>query len=169
MGRDVVVVVPGILGSTLRKDGKLVWAPSAGALTRAIRTFGQSVRGLQLSEGIGEAEPEDGVEAADVIKGLHLLPGIWSANIGYRNLLWHLEHTCGLIPEQPHEPDLLANLITFAYDWRLSNRVNGRRLAACVTPVLERWRALCRRQAGVRVPFDGRAGRPLVCRQREGR
>jgi hypothetical protein len=88
IGRDVVVVVQGILGSTLRKDGKPVWAPSAGAVTRAIRTFGQSVRGLKLPEGIGEAEPEDGVQAADVIPDLHLLPGIWSANIGYRKLLW---------------------------------------------------------------------------------
>lgn len=141
VGRDVVVVVPGILGSTLRKDGELVWAPSAGAVTQAIHTLGRSVRGLKLPEGIGEAAPEDGVQAVDVIQGVHLLPGIWSASIGYGTLLWHLEHTCALIPEQPHEPDLLANLITFPYDWRLSNRVNGRRLATRVTPVLERWRA----------------------------
>ncbi|MGH8884655.1 MAG: esterase/lipase family protein [Egibacteraceae bacterium] len=140
VGRDVVVVVPGILGSTLRKDGQLVWAPSAGAVTRAIRTLGRSVRGLELPEGIGDGEPEDGVQPVDVVQGLHLLPGIWSASIGYRVLLRHLEHTCGLIPEQPHEPGLLANLITFPYDWRLSNRVNGRRLKARVTPVLERWR-----------------------------
>ena len=28
---DLVVVLPGILGSTLRRDGRLVWAPSAGS------------------------------------------------------------------------------------------------------------------------------------------
>lgn len=141
VGRDIVVVIPGILGSTLRKDGELVWAPSAGAVTRAIRTLGRSVRGLTLPQGIGDREPEDGVEADDVVHGLHLLPGIWSAGIGYRALLRHLEHTCGLILEQPHEPGLLANLITFPYDWRLSSRANGRRLKARVTPALERWRA----------------------------
>lgn len=32
--RDMVVVLPGIMGSTLAKDGSLVWAPSAGAVLR---------------------------------------------------------------------------------------------------------------------------------------
>jgi hypothetical protein len=34
--RDVVVVLPGIMGSTLAKNGKMVWAPSAGSVLKAI-------------------------------------------------------------------------------------------------------------------------------------
>ena len=34
-----------------------------------------------------------------------------------------------------------GNLIEFPYDWRLSNVVSARRLAAVVVPALERWRA----------------------------
>ena len=47
---DLVVVLPGILGSTLRQDGHLVWAPSAGSALRAITTFGASVKRLELPE-----------------------------------------------------------------------------------------------------------------------
>lgn len=146
MGRDVVVVVPGILGSTLRHRGRMVWEPSAGAAVRAIRTLGRSVKALELPEGIGDGEPEPGgpggdVEAVDVMPDLHVLPGIWVGNLGYSRLIAALERRCHLTPPQPHELDLLPNLIPFAYDWRLSCRVNGRRLAARVGPVLERWRA----------------------------
>ena len=51
---DLVVVLPGILGSTLRQDGHLVWAPSAGSALRAIATFGGSVKRLELPAGIGD-------------------------------------------------------------------------------------------------------------------
>lgn len=41
-------------------------------------------------------------------------------------------------PDLPERP---ANLVTMPYDWRLSNRYNGRRLKSIVEPALERWRA----------------------------
>ena len=40
---DVVVLLPGILGSVLARDGKDVWAPSPGAIGRALWTLGRSV------------------------------------------------------------------------------------------------------------------------------
>ncbi len=76
---DLVVVLPGILGSTLRQDGRLVWAPSAGSALRAIGTFGASVRRLELPAGIGDDHPEDGVDPAGLMPDLHVLPGIWTA------------------------------------------------------------------------------------------
>ena len=39
--QDLVVVLPGIMGSTLAKNGKPVWSPSAGSVLTAIRTFGE--------------------------------------------------------------------------------------------------------------------------------
>ena len=50
---DVVVVLPGIMGSTLAKNGNLVWAASAGSVLSAIRTFGRSIQDLALPSGIG--------------------------------------------------------------------------------------------------------------------
>ncbi|MGH8905030.1 MAG: lipase/acyltransferase domain-containing protein [Egibacteraceae bacterium] len=160
MRRDVVVMVPGILGSTLAHRGKLVWAPSAGAAMRAIRTFGRSLGALRLPEGIGDQEPDDGVEAVDVMPDLHVLPGIWTANIGYSGLLRELERRCNLTRPRSHVP----NLIPFAYDWRLSNRVNGIRLGKRVSPALERWRALGGEFADARLVFVCHSMGGLVAR-----
>jgi hypothetical protein len=46
---DVVVLLPGILGSVLQRDGKDVWAPSPGALGRGVWTLERSVTSLQLT------------------------------------------------------------------------------------------------------------------------
>ena len=87
---DLVAVVPGILGSTLRQDSHLVWAPSAGAALRAIATFGASIKRLQLPDGIGDEHPRDGVEPASLMPDLHVLPGIWTPVKGYDVLLKRL-------------------------------------------------------------------------------
>lgn len=139
--KDVVVVLPGILGSTLAKDGKLVWAPSAGAALRAIATFSHSIRGLALEEGIGDNPAGDGVTPVSLMPDLHVLPGIWSWNIGYDALLGWLRSWFALVDAPPGEPQRPANLVVVPYDWRLSNRYNGRRLKSMVEPALERWRS----------------------------
>jgi pimeloyl-ACP methyl ester carboxylesterase len=128
---DLVVVLPGILGSTLRRDGKLVWAPSAGSVLRAIGTLGGSVERLKLPIGIGDEFPYDGVEPGELMPDLHVLPGIWTAVKGYDRLLARLR-TLGYRDG--------ANLIPVPYDWRLSCRYNARRLGEIVEPALERWR-----------------------------
>ncbi len=138
---DVVVVLPGVLGSTLAKDGRLVWAPSAGAAIQAIRTLGESVRGLALEAGVGDDHPGDAVQPVSLMPDLHLLPGIWSWNIGYDMLLRWLRSRLGLVEAHPGEPGRPVNLVAVPYDWRLSNRYNGRRLARVVEPALERWRS----------------------------
>src|SRR5437867_3531788 len=138
--RDVVVVLPGIMGSTLAKNGELVWAPSAGGVITAIQTFGGSLRQLTLPAGIGDNHPGDGVEPVEVMPDLHLLPGLWSANIGYGALLDWLHSTFHLVDTQ-HDDERIPNRLAVAYDWRLSNRYNGRRLKGIVETALERWRA----------------------------
>ena len=140
--RDLVVVLPGILGSTLARDGQEAWAPSAGVVWRAIRSFGASIQSLTLPADLGDDHPGDGVEPLALMPDLHLLPGLWSANIGYSRLLDWLTQRFTLVPPDPKDPAKPANLLPFAYDWRLSNRYNARRLRAVVEPALERWRAL---------------------------
>src|SRR5690348_5579397 len=87
---DLVVVLPGILGSTLRQHGHLVWAPSAGSALRAITTLGGSLRRLELPPGIGDQHPGDGVEPAGLMPDLHVLPGIWTPVKGYDVLIGRL-------------------------------------------------------------------------------
>ena len=41
---DVFVLLPGIMGSVLAKNGKEVWGPSAGSIFRALKSRGQSAK-----------------------------------------------------------------------------------------------------------------------------
>ena len=79
---DVVVLLPGILGSVLTRDGKDVWAPSAGAVGRALWTLGRSVTSLELGDDPWEQDDlGDGVEAPRLMDGVHLIPGFWSIDV----------------------------------------------------------------------------------------
>jgi pimeloyl-ACP methyl ester carboxylesterase len=141
MTTDLVVVLPGIMGSTLaEKNGRLVWAPSAGSVIRAVRTIGDSIRDLTLPGGIGDEHPGDGVRPVALMPDLHVLPGVWTPIQGYTVLVKRLTG----LGYQPVSDDVAAppgNLLVVPYDWRLSNRYNGRRLKTLVEPALERWRA----------------------------
>lgn len=169
--RDLVVVLPGILGSTLARDGQEAWAPSAGVVWRAIRSFGASIQSLTLPADLGDDHPGDGVEPLALMPDLHLLPGLWSANIGYSRLLDWLTQRFTLVPPDPKDPAKPANLLPFPYDWRLSNRYNARRLRAVVEPALERWRALAEANREARLIFICHSMGGLVARwyvEREG-
>jgi len=149
---DLVVVLPGILGSTLRKDGHLVWAPSKGAALRAIATLGASIRQLTLPDGIADDDPADGVQPAALMPDLHVLPGIWTPLKGYDRLITRLR-ALGYRDQFPARDAPPASLIPFPYDWRLSCRLNATRLAAVVEPALTRWRAQGGRYADAKVTF----------------
>ena len=138
---DVVVVLPGILGSTLEKNGTPVWAPSLGAVAEMIRTFGRAIPDLRLPSGIGDEHPGDGVEAIALMPDIHILPGIWTSHLGYDLMLGWLRSAFGLVDASRDDPDRIPNLLPVPYDWRLSNRYNGRLLKGIVEPVLERWRS----------------------------
>lgn len=141
--RDVIVVIPGIMGSELRdhSDNPL-WAVSPGALARAIRTFGRSLLRLQLPQGIGDAAPSDGVRPTALLNSLHVIPGIWSPITGYDGLLNFLRsERFHLVEEVAGDPEIIPNLIPFPYDWRLSNRYNAKRLSQVASDALYRWRA----------------------------
>lgn len=153
---DLVVVLPGITGSTLGVRGKdgspasanLIWAPSAGAVWKLL-TRGDSILKHRLPEGIGDAAPDDGVEPVALMPDVHVLPGIWTPIRGYDVLLAALERL-GYRRDNGANP---PNLIAFAYDWRLSNRFNGQRLGTVVEPALDRIRARGGEFADARVAF----------------
>jgi pimeloyl-ACP methyl ester carboxylesterase len=117
---DVVVLLPGILGSVLARDGKEVWAPSPGAIGRALWTLGRSVRSLALDGDPWEQDDlGDGVVATRVMPDVHIVPGLWGID-GYtaisRLICDHFDVVAG------------ETYIEFPYDWRRDNRVAARRL-----------------------------------------
>jgi pimeloyl-ACP methyl ester carboxylesterase len=159
----LVVVLPGIMGTQLRKDSKLVWGPSAGSAMRAITTFGRSVKSLRLPAGIGDDDPGDGVESAGLMPDLHVLPGLWTPVKGYDWLLGRLRHLGYRdVSDDPDAPP--GNLIALGYDWRLSNRRSGQLIAAPVGRALERWRAQGGRYTDARVIFVCHSMGGLVAR-----
>jgi hypothetical protein len=143
---DLVVVLPGIMGSTLKdKDGHLVWAPSAGAALRAIGTLGRSLKQLQLPEGVGDDHPGDGVEPGTLMPDLHAIPGIWTPVTGYDELVGRLNKVA--------QQGKIGAVLPVAYDWRLSNRHNAARLATIVEPALDRFRESSPDRAGAQLVF----------------
>lgn len=136
---DLVVVLPGIMGSTLERNGKPVWSPSLGSIIRAVASFGRRVKALKLPDGIGDDHPGDGVTAQALMPDLHAIPGIWTPVRGYDVLVRRLEQIgfrqSSADPEGPP-----GNLMLFPYDWRLSNRYNGTKLGEQVECALGRWR-----------------------------
>jgi pimeloyl-ACP methyl ester carboxylesterase len=141
---DLVVVLPGIMGSTLglktaTKSAKdnLVWAVSAGAVVKAARNLLGHAPRLALPDGIGDEHPGDNVEPVALMPDLHVIPGLWTPIRGYDSLL-KLLNRLGYQHQPTTRP---ANLLPVAYDWRLSSRYNGRMLASIVEPALDQWRA----------------------------
>lgn len=127
---DLVVVLPGILGSTLRDKDGMVWEVSGKAALRAVLSLGRSLQRLKLPSGIGDEHPGDGIEPVGLMADLHVVPGIWTPLKGYDRVVRRM-NSIGKTVEK-------GNLLLFAYDWRLSNRYNGALLARRVDEALDK-------------------------------
>jgi len=131
--RDVVVCLPGIMGSVLKKDGRDVWNVSGGALIGALTTLGRNIGDLKLEDDPADADDlGDGITAPETLHDVHLIPGLWKID-GYTKLLRYIEDTFDVTRGQ--------NFFEFPYDWRRDNRVAARRLARQSSEWLKRWRA----------------------------
>ena len=129
---DVVVLLPGILGSVLERDGRDVWAMSPGAAWRAIMSLGRSVEELELhGDDPSLDDLGDGVTAPRLLPDLHLIPGLWSID-GYSHIRSSIFARFDVIEGQ--------NWFDFPYDWRRDNRVAARHLAERAPGWLRAWR-----------------------------
>jgi pimeloyl-ACP methyl ester carboxylesterase len=130
--RDVVVVLPGITGSVLQKDGKDVWNVSGGSVLRALLSLGQNVKDLALVDDPPDVDDlGDGVTAPKVMRDIHLIPGLWKID-GYSKVLQYVTDTFDVRAGE--------NFFEFPYDWRRDNRVAARKLAANAEEWLAAWR-----------------------------
>lgn len=130
--KDVIVVVPGILGSELMKDGKKIWSMSAGGAWNALRTLGNSIKDLELEDDNPDLDDlGDGVTASRLLSDLHLLPGFWTID-GYGKIRDTILKSFVVTPGD--------NYFEFPYDWRRDNRVAGRKLRIASEEWLSAWR-----------------------------
>src|SRR5258708_33572026 len=119
---DVMVLLPGITGSMLKKNGKVVWGFSATTIGKALFTLGASMEDALALPHDDPAVDDlgDGVVAEALMPDLHLLPGIWKID-GYTKIADAIKTNFKVTEGQ--------NFFTFPYDWRRDNRVSARRLA----------------------------------------
>ena len=147
---DLIVVIPGITGSTLRRNGAEVWSSRPTTVLATLATLGRYIGQLQLPADIGDRAPEDGVEAKELISTLHFIPGLWTPIHGYEMLVRRLRATRASVACQQFG-DL--NPVLFPYDWRLSNRCTARRLKGYAEEALHRWRDCAPQNRDAKITF----------------
>lgn len=140
--KDMVIILPGILGSVLQKDGKDLWAVSGQAFWQIITKLNNTVHNLKLGQDNPIAESlGDGIRATSLIQDTHLIPGFWKID-GYtqtsRLISDNFNVTPGDIYNDPD--DKAANFYQFPYDWRRDNRANAHILKKLIDKRLKRWR-----------------------------
>jgi pimeloyl-ACP methyl ester carboxylesterase len=127
---DVVVMLPGLIGSVLCKDGKPLWGTSPGALWGTVA--GSNLEQLTLTGADnGEDDLGDGIVATAPVPNAEIIPGLWKQG-GYSRLATDLVTRLGLTPGE--------NFFEFPYDWRRDNRVSARRLAMVAPSWLANWK-----------------------------
>lgn len=146
---DVVVVVPGIMGSALEKDGTALWDLRAGVLGSFLASLGGSLDRLTVGS---DSSTGGGVTATHLLGDTHLLPYLWKID-GYSGFVEYLKTRFRLTPDK--------NLFAFPYDWRLDNRISAERLRGAVGGWLEARR---RTSPDARLVLVAHSMGGLVCR-----
>ena len=140
--KDLVVILPGIMGSILQKDGKDLWNVSGQAIWQVVRSLGDRLGDLKLEGDDPEGgDLDDGVIPTGLIQDTHLIPGLWKID-GYdktsKLITDNFKVIKGDIYQDPE--DQVANFYYFPYDWRRDNRANANILKRLLDKRLKTWR-----------------------------
>jgi pimeloyl-ACP methyl ester carboxylesterase len=138
--QHIVVLVPGIMGSVLKKDDQEVWSFSQSFLNsetirnekrHAYSEFQKKIplENLLLNSSLMRVEEMDGITAEGLIQDSFLIPGFIKMVNGYSRIRAELTQRLPL--------KLDDNYFEFAYDWRLSNEVSADELKKFVDGKLE--------------------------------
>lgn len=138
--RDVVVVVPGIMGSVLQKDGKDLWT-AVRQLSKAVApSWDQSFDSLLMNGDDPEFdELDDGIKATRLTTLPGIIPGLIKTGDykAIRNMFTQFFH---VVPGEI-DSDKPANYFEFPYDWRRDIRVAARSLKKLIDCKLPLWRS----------------------------
>ena len=164
--KDLVIILPGITGTVLAKEGKDIWGASKEAFSQILGSKGGIIQQLKLEgedalkgkETVEGTKAEDyaygdGVQAARIVNDAKILAGMVKILDGYSKTSKLItdnfevtnseinqktfENVKGDIYNDDHPP---ANFYHFPYDWRRDNRINGRILNSLINKRLKAWR-----------------------------
>ena len=151
--KDLIVLLPGIMGSVLQKNGVDVWAISGQAIWHALTNMNDTLKSLELTipdpkpselEGLIRGDPHalddlnDGIRATRLMADVHMIPGLWKID-GYSGTKQALLEHFKLIEGTLDNPTP-TNLLEFPYDWRRDNRIAAYRLKQALDTKLKAWR-----------------------------
>ena len=140
--KDIVVILPGIMGSVLQKDGKDLWNVSGQALWQVVRSLGNRLDDLKLDgDDPNGGDIGDGVIPTGLVQDTHIIPGLSKID-GYNKtaklITDNFKVVEGDIYKDPE--DKAANFYKFPYDWRRDNRANAHILKRLLDIRLKAWR-----------------------------
>lgn len=141
--RDMIILLPGITGSILQKNGRDIWSPSTRVLLSTITSLGENLQAMNLYwDDPSVDDLGDGIKAVGLIQDAVLIPGLVKID-GYTKLSGMVQGcfdvTKGsLNPEDKPQPP--ANYFEFPYDWRRDNRLAARWLKDLIDLRLPQWR-----------------------------
>ena len=112
--RDMVVILPGILGSVLQKDGVDIWNVSGQAIWQIVKSLGNRLQDLKLEGDDPNVEDlGDGIKATKLMADTHLIPGLWKID-GYTKTSQLITKNFG---------KLLTNFLDFGETARINQSV----------------------------------------------
>lgn len=128
--QDIVILIPGIMGSTLKRGSETVWGVNADMLSNVLRSGSLDLANLRINSATAN-DPK--IEASGLFETTTLIPGFWQLD-GYTEtraaLLSQLQLTFG------------KNYFEFSYDWRLDNRVSAKKFVSQAKAWLGEWQEL---------------------------
>lgn len=125
--RDIVVVVPGIMGSVLTSRNETLWGIDGSSFIQLLKAGNIDFRKLRT-----DANPPKEIDRPTrLLDSVQVIPGFWKVD-GYTELRE------GLIERMQLQRG--ANYFEFAYDWRQDNRISARQLMERISGWLGEWR-----------------------------
>jgi pimeloyl-ACP methyl ester carboxylesterase len=132
--RDMIVLLPGITGSVLKKDGNELWGLSFRALWNALPRPHVALQQLKLGDDdLINDDLGDGITATGLMPDAHLIPFYWKID-GYTAIRKTI-HDYFNVKEG-------TNYFEFPYDWRRDMRYLAGSLARFIQPRIEQYRHL---------------------------
>ena len=141
--KHLIVLLPGITGSVLQKDGKDLWGASAKAIFKIIKSGGKNLQALKLQgKDSGGDYYGDGIKADRLVDDAQLIPGLVKILDGYSQTSKLITDNFDVTEGDIYSDDknLEANFYHFPYDWRRDNSINAELLQRLINIRLEAWR-----------------------------
>ena len=140
--KDIVVILPGIMGTILQKDGEDLWNVSGKAIWQVVQSLGKRLNDLTLQGDDPQGgDIEDGVIPTSLMKDTHIFPGLSKID-GYNQTAQLITDNFIVIKGDVYKDpkDKAANFYEFPYDWRRDNRANAHILKRLLDIRLKTWR-----------------------------